>query len=160
MVAPKKSAPLPYREGDWFAVPLRRGGYGLGVAARMNGEGVVLGYFFGPKREQAPSLKETTGLRASNASYVSLFGDLGLIDGKWPILGHSDLWRKELWPVPYFCRYHPELDPRAFRVEYSEDTLAAIDEAEISPEECQRMPRDGLSGFGAIEITLGKLLSR
>lgn len=159
MVIKRKSAPLPYREGDWFVVPLRRGGYGLGVVARLNGEGIVLGYFFGPKREQVPSFKETVGLSANKASYVSFFGDLGLIDGKWLILGHSDLWQKESWPVPYFCRYHPELDRRAFRVEYSEDTLAAVDEVEISPEECQRMPRDGLSGSGAVEITLGKLLS-
>ena len=159
MASSRKPASLPYREGDWFAVPLRSGGYGLGVVARMDGEGIVLGYFFGPKRDQVPSFKETVRLKAGNAAYVRRFGDLGLLHGKWPIVGRSDLWRKELWPIPRFCRYSPDLNTRAYDVEYSEDKLEAINEVEISPEECLQMPRDGLSGFGAIEITLGRLLS-
>ena len=36
-----------YREGDWFAVPLRDGGYAAGLIARANPKGVLLGYFFG-----------------------------------------------------------------------------------------------------------------
>ncbi len=27
-----------YEEGDWFAVPLRNGGYALGVVARLDGK--------------------------------------------------------------------------------------------------------------------------
>jgi len=40
-----------YSEGDWFAVPLRGGGFAAGVIARAmpRKEGVLLGYFFGPR---------------------------------------------------------------------------------------------------------------
>jgi hypothetical protein len=124
----------------------------------MNGEGKVLGYFFGPKRERIPRLSDTTKLRPADAVHIRFFGDLGLIDRKWTILGKSELWQRASWPMPAFCR-HFELDTHAYRVEYSEETLAVIDETEVSPEECQQMPRDGLSGFGAIEITLTKLVS-
>lgn len=33
------------REGDWFAVPLRKGGYAVGLIAHANPDGVLLGYF-------------------------------------------------------------------------------------------------------------------
>ena len=51
-----------YEEGDWFAVPLQNGGYSLGLVARADGEGGVLGYFFGPRREQLPTKADTQGL--------------------------------------------------------------------------------------------------
>jgi hypothetical protein len=49
------SQKINYREGDWFAVPLRDGGYAVGLVARMDNRGGVLGYFFGPRRDDVPS---------------------------------------------------------------------------------------------------------
>jgi len=155
----KKSDPLPYREGDWFAVPLRGGGYALGIAARLNGEGKVLGYFFGPKREEIPVLADAVSLSPEQAIHVRFFGDLGLLDGTWPILGRLDTWQRSVWRMPAFGRYFPELKTPPFRIEYEDDTLRQIGETKITPEECQKLPRDGSSGFGAIEITLTKRLS-
>jgi hypothetical protein len=40
----------PCEEGDLFAVPLRDGGYGIGVVARVGRRGVLVGYFFGRRR--------------------------------------------------------------------------------------------------------------
>lgn len=40
-----------YREGSRFAVPLRQGGYAVGLVARVNPRGVLLGYFFGPRHD-------------------------------------------------------------------------------------------------------------
>src|SRR5213592_3499242 len=51
VMAPRK---LPYREGDVFAVPLQDGAYGIGVVARMDREGAVLGYFFDRRYESVP----------------------------------------------------------------------------------------------------------
>ena len=39
-------ATVRYREGDWFAVPLRDGGFGVGVIARANPKAALLGYFW------------------------------------------------------------------------------------------------------------------
>jgi hypothetical protein len=56
-------AKVRYRKGDWSAVPLRDAGYGIGLLARANPESLLLGYFFGPKRDDVPSL--TTWLTSS-----------------------------------------------------------------------------------------------
>ncbi len=49
---------LPYQEGDWFAVPLRSGGYGVGLVARAPGNGIVLGCFFGTRYDTLPKEKK------------------------------------------------------------------------------------------------------
>jgi len=63
-------ARVKYREGDWFAVPLREEGFAVGVVARANPNGVRLGYFFGPKRAVVPSGDEGADLRADQAVLV------------------------------------------------------------------------------------------
>jgi len=82
---------LPYREGSWFAVPLRQGGFGLGLVARATEEGkVIVCYFFGPRRETVPVLADARHAKASDAVRVARVGDLFLLRGQWPIIGrHS-----------------------------------------------------------------------
>jgi hypothetical protein len=148
---------LPYEDGDCFAVPLRNGGYGVGLVARHDGRGGVVGYLFGPRTDEIPTLDDVAGLRARDAVRVVRFGDLGLVRGKWPILGRLDGWLAEDWPLPDFGRRG--LDG-TFRVIYSTDHLAgpALEER-ISDHECNRLPRDALSGAGAVERVLTSLLS-
>jgi len=95
-------AKLPYKEGTWFAVPLRGGGYATGLVARhIPGEGkIVLAYFFGPKRQTIPSMEELEGLTPDMAIKVIRVGDLGLFEGSWPIVGDSPKWQRERWPMP------------------------------------------------------------
>lgn len=80
---------LPYQEGDWFAVPLLTDGYAVGVVARMNGQGQVLGYFFAPKFEAVPSIEVTDDWFARDTIFIRAFGDRSLSESKWPILGKS-----------------------------------------------------------------------
>ena len=63
-----------YGEGDWFAVPLREGGFAAGVVARANPKAVLLGYFFGPRRAAVPSVEEVSRLRPDDAVLVGKFG--------------------------------------------------------------------------------------
>lgn len=150
---------LPYGDGDWFAVPLREGGgYGVGVVARHDRRGGVIGYFFPLRSDEAPTLADVAGLRPSDALRVMRFGDLGLIKGQWPILGKLEDWRDEDWPIPPFGRREPT--GRAFRVIYSAgDLRGPAREEPISDEECDRLPRDALSGAGAVELVLTQLLA-
>jgi Immunity protein 26 len=150
-----------YREGDWFAVPLWGGGFATVIIARMmpRKEGVLLGYFFGPRRDSVPTLDELGALSASDATLVERFGDLGILDGAWPLVGHADKWNRGAWPTPAFGRLE-ELTERAFKVIYDDgDPNRLLREERIDPSELASLPKDGLSGAGAVERILTRLLS-
>jgi len=148
-----------YEEGDWFAVPLRNGGYALGVVARLDGNGGIIGYFFGPKYYAPPSLDEVTDKTASNAILVSNFGDLGLRRGKWKRIGKDPRWDRNQWPIPPFVRTDAVSGVHRKAI-YTEDNLNT--ERALLPcslVEAATLPRDGIAGYGAVEIKLTKLLS-
>ncbi|HPW55965.1 MAG TPA: Imm26 family immunity protein [Thermoanaerobaculaceae bacterium] len=151
---------LPYKEGDWFAVPLRDGGFALGVVARMDGKGAVIAYLFGPRSEALPSLEAVGSKRATDAVLVANTGDLGLLRGEWPVLGKVDPWEREAWPVPVFVR-RSVVSNTPKKVIYREPDFNI--EAEILPcteEEARQLPKDGILGYGAVEIRLTTLLTR
>src|SRR3954471_347393 len=111
---------LPYSEGTWFAVPLGKGEYCIGVVARAAPRGcVMLCYFFGPRRCSLPSLSEVEDLRAGDAVLVARVGDLALVQGDWPVLGQPKIWRRQDWPMPFFIR-RAEFSARAWKVHYSD----------------------------------------
>jgi immunity protein 26 of polymorphic toxin system/regulator of ribonuclease activity B len=149
---------LPYQEGDWFLIPLGDGTYAVGLAARVNGDGLVLGYFFGPPRQTPPRLEDLATLTSKDAIKVGFFGDLSLFRGDWPVLGHLATWDQTPWPVPAFGR-HNEFTNESWRVEYEDGSFdAPAREEVISFEECALLPRDVVSGAGAIEVVLADLL--
>jgi len=146
-------------EGLWFAVPLRDSGFGVGVVARADPNGALLGYFFAPRREMPPLLDELSGLTADQAIWVSRFGYLGLRNGTWPPLGRLDHWRREDWPMPEFIRYE-ELTGRSFRVIYDDsDPNKVVGEVQIPAGTAEQGPHDGAAGAGFVEIRLTNLLS-
>ncbi len=112
-----------YREGDWFAVPLARGGYAAGLVARRPRRGtVLLGYFFGPPREAVPTMAELAGLKAENVQLVCRLKDAALHRGAWRVLGRRERWRRKDWPMPAFHR-REGLSGRGIRIEYDGDSL-------------------------------------
>lgn len=143
-----------YREGDWFAVPLREGGYAIGLVARANRDGVLLGYFFGPRRDALPSLADAQGLAPDDAVLVGKFGHLGLKQGKWLVLGRLEEWSRDAWPMPAFIR-NEELTGRSFKVIYGDDDPnKLVHEEEIPPGAAEQGPKDGLMGAGFVEKVL------
>lgn len=147
-----------YREGDWFAVPLRVSGYALGVVARASRRGVLLGYFFGPHFEHCPSLDEVNGLCPGDAILVGRFGHLGLQHGDWAVLGHAAEWDRAQWPTPEFLRYE-ELTGRSLRVIYDDDDPAEmVREYQVAPGVTEQAPVDSMMGAGFVEIRLTSLL--
>jgi hypothetical protein len=149
---------LPYTEGDWFAVPLRSSGYGIGVVAPMDKRGGILAYFFGPRREQMPMQVDIDGLSSPDAILIRHVGDLGLLEGKWQVIGHSETWDRSEWPVPKFARISID-EARAWRVTYSEeDGVSFLTEKRVDVAEVRHLPKDGLSGYRALEIQLDMLL--
>ncbi|MGH9123476.1 MAG: Imm26 family immunity protein [Acidimicrobiales bacterium] len=147
-------ATVGYREGDWFAVPLRKGGFAVGMVTRANPGGALLGYFFGPRRDAPPSLADVAGLNPGDAILVAMFGHLGLTQGKWAILGRFDGWDRADLPMPAFVRYE-ELTGRSFRVFYADDDPnRLLREEKIVPGGGEEGPKDGLLGAGAVEKVL------
>ena len=151
-------AKVKYREGDWFAVPLEGGGYAVGLIARANPGGVLLGYFFGPRRSEVPALGDVAGLQSGDAVLIRKFGHLGIVQGKWPLLGRVDDWDRRDWPTPVFIRYE-ELTGRSFRVFYNDDDPnEVLREEQVAPGTAEQAPKDGLMGAGFAEAALTQLL--
>lgn len=150
------SKKINYHEGDWFAVPLQSGGFGVGIVSRMNGRGIVFGYFLKPRREEIFSLPATTMLSPRDAVLVCQFGDLGLINHRWPIVGRDPQWNRQRWPMPPFG-HRDALRPIAWRREYDEDRLKQIREVLISEDEYAKLPKDGLFGYIAVETVLNSI---
>jgi hypothetical protein len=149
---------LPYREGTLFAVPLRNGGFALGIVARATKKGrVILCYFFGPRRNCIPALFEIKHLRPADAVRVILVGDLGLIEGEWPVIGECAHWKREEWPIPVFLRNEP-ISGRRWRVYHSDTDPNLVLREEPSVVNDEGLEPDGLYGSGAAELLLTKLL--
>ena len=146
---------LPYSEGSIFLVPLRNGGYGRGVVARTPPQGKCLfGYFFGPRLPSADHFT-LVGIAPGEAILRLRFGDLGLINGEWPIRGRVPNWNRLEWPMPDFVRRAPGIKPRLVRYSDSDPLRVEL----IKPiDDDSGLPRDSGSGYGAVEIKLTKLL--
>jgi hypothetical protein len=143
------------RAADWSDRSIESTGAGV-HGSRAKGP-YVLAYLFGPKREAVPTLSQVSGLDPSSAVKVARVGDLHLIDGTWPIIGHSRDFRRSTWPFPKFVR-SDEIGRRAWVVEYAEDDPGrAIAEVPIAFG-TSSLDRDAAFGAGALELVLTKVL--
>jgi hypothetical protein len=77
-------------------------GYALGVAARIDHRGGLVGYFFGGRYEEVPTADDVGRLRAGDSILVKRICDLGLIDKTWQVIMSMPKWRREDWPIPAF----------------------------------------------------------
>jgi hypothetical protein len=124
--------------------------------ARSSGEGkVLLGYFFGPRL--ASTIEAALDdLDPANAILHVRFGDLGLINGEWPVVGKVPNWDRSKWLMPDFVR-RDDLSKKAWLVRYADDDPNRI-VGEYPTDFDSSLERDSLSGYGAVEIVLTKLL--
>jgi hypothetical protein len=150
---------LKYGEGDWFSVPLRdQRSYAVGLIARLDGLGGVLGYFFGSARLSVPNLDELCRLQPVEAILIRRFSDLGIQRNEWGVIGKCNDWQRKDWPVPLFARTTAD-GVVAWVSEYSDGNgMSLVQERQITLDEVKKFPEDGSSGYGAIEIRLTKLL--
>lgn len=150
---------LPYGVGTCFAVPLRSGGYAVGLVSRMAAEGkIILAYFFGPKFESVPIMGDVLSLKASDAIKILRVGDLGLVNGEWGVIGELPKWDPREWPVPSFVR-RDDLSKRAWKVAYCDTDPSKVEQEDLAPFDLSGLERDALHGAGAVELLLTKALS-
>lgn len=149
----------PYREGDWFAVPLPRGAYAAGLVARRPKRGtIILGYFFGPPRKTIPTIRELGGIRAEHVNLVRRVKDTALHGAEWRVLGQSEPWHREAWPVPVFYR-REGLSGRGIRVEYDDDNLTTPAREAAARLSDASLPEDAVLDEAQLVELLARLLS-
>jgi len=149
---------LPYMQGSWFAVPLRDNGYATGVVARMAPKGrIILVYLFGPRRSTPPTIEDVKHLQPKDAIKCLRTGDLGLLNGNWPIIGILQHWEQHIWSMPAFVR-RDDLSKHAWRTIYFESDPAKLEREESVPYEIKGLDKDALYGYGAVELLLTKEL--
>ena len=160
----KQKRHITYDEGQWFAVTLRGGGYALGIIVRgKNRTKGGLGYFFGPVYSDIPYDVDTERLQPSDATYIDWFGDLHIIEGKWPLIKEvSPSFERRRWPIPTFARTDPMYPDRlGVLVEYDQEDPGDQSTARETLRQNSTLvglPEDGTSGAVAIEIILADLL--
>ena len=152
---------LPYIEGTWFAIPLLQGGFGVGVVARAKGRGkVILAYFYGPWRATIPKLAEVENYKPQDAIRKIRVGNVGLVEGNWPIIGRSELWKRSEWPMPVFIRRALLGHAKAWAVYYSDANPRKMEgETPVSPR-TGGLEEDGSYGDKATQKLLTYLLHK
>lgn len=148
---------LPYSEGSVFLVPLRTGGHARGVVARAAPRGRALfGCFFGPRLESVDPIR-LDDLEPAKAILRVRFGDLGLINGEWWVLGAPPDWDRSKWRMPDFARRQLLGRRKPVLVRYCDTDPGRI-EAEYRIDDDTGMPIDSAWGYGAVEIRLTNIL--
>ncbi|MBS0395371.1 MAG: hypothetical protein JSR54_12135 [Proteobacteria bacterium] len=122
---------IKLHEGQFFMLPVERGQYALGLIARVPRRGgVLLGYFFGPRRTSPPMGEWLNALHANQAALVCRFKDAALFRGEWKLLSDLPGFQRAQWPVPAFHRFDGSVthvpgssSVTDWRVEYDDDNL-------------------------------------
>ena len=153
---------IRYNEGQWFGVPLRKGGYAIGIIVRGSYKTKGgLGYFFGPKYLAIPDDKDTREKKPDEAILIAQFGDLGIINGSWPLIQNTRPFNKEEWPIPKFGTEISLLPGKGFIREYSHAETGEwilVGEKVVEISDIVGLPEDASLGGGAVEIRLTNLL--
>jgi len=150
---------LPYSEGSVFVVPLGDGGFARGVVARMAPKGrILIGYFFGPRMESDTGIR-FDDLNPARALLRIQFADLGLNNKEWRIVGRVPDWNRSEWPIPDFVRRDPLVQRKPRLIRYSDKDPSQV-EIEIPIADDTALEPDRLSGYGAVEIKLAKILRK
>ena len=122
---------IEIREGQFFLLPVERGQFAIGLIARAPRRGgVVLGYFFGPRRSSPPDTAWLNGVGPQQAVLAARLKDAPLFRGEWQLLGSLLAFDRSQWPVPAFHRFDGSItfvpggsNVSDWRVEYGDDNL-------------------------------------
>ena len=155
---------IPYREGQFFLLPVERGAYAVGLIARAPVRGgVLLGYFFGPRRSQAPVSQWLNALHPQQAALVCRFKDAALYRGDWKVIGDLEPFTRAAWPVPAFHRFDgsvthvPGNDAvQDWKVEYGDDNLIVPRKENPAHGADLKLPEDIAYDPGLLADTVGR----
>jgi hypothetical protein len=149
-------------EGTVVAIPVEPKGWVLGVYARVKkgrgSGGVPFGYFFGKVFDQLPDKSVIESLKAKDAILQSKFGDLGLIQGRWKIIGECKPWIRIDWPVPDMMYASDEIFPYDQLIRYDENNMSHEIFRENFPPGSLNLPKASMPGSRALEIIISMII--
>jgi hypothetical protein len=154
-----------YQEGDYFLVPLQGELYALGLITRREQRDYrgssILAFFFEPVSMEPlnPDTPQSFQHRPEDALDIMRFGNLFLLAGIWPIVGHAEPWNRDEWAVSKFAIGDNIL--KNYQIRYYDpdepfDKPIRIDM--VTPDAVIGLPRDGTAGNVFVPLRLGLLL--
>lgn len=148
--------------GDLFIVTQGDRRIALGLIARGGKKACKLGYFFHIDLYDNATDKSALHLEPGKAMWISMFGDLHILRGIWPLVGKLKGFSREAWPMPIFSHHHDLFNIDYIRV-YDENDLAVslanwqIDQVPAHVD-TSLVVEDGLAGAGYVEDYLIEML--
>src|SRR5262249_3254091 len=109
------------------------------------------------KRRRLPTLDDVDELLPEQAIAIIRTSELGLLEGKWPVIGESPSWDRTQWPIPSFI-VRDEFSQTAQRVTYAQDNPTSSHQAERIPYETEGREPDCCYGDIATQNYLSELL--
>ena len=150
-------ARIKLKEGDVITLPILDK-YVVGLITRIDKDKIPLGYFYGHLTDTGYTDAQQVKIDFNKPIFIKQFGFQGFKDNSWKVLGSLPNFRRSDFPVPVF--FHHTLPFKPVLVYFDDDMneirRQAIEETEI--DRYKDYPRTGLSGSGAVEIMLRKLL--
>lgn len=150
------------REGDCLLIPLSEDHCAIGVVARVQRDGLLLGYFFiSPvdfRLDECASKQERlNALKAVDADLVCICTNRGIVTGTWQIIGSLADWNKDSWPYPVFGEVDPLVAGVTWIVNYDEEKQGFVRRQRVSREVIVGLPEAAIFGHGAVQLRLAKL---
>jgi hypothetical protein len=116
----------------------------------------LFGYFFGPRLTSSAPV-DLVSLRPEEAVLSMMFGDLGLYNRTWNVVGELAPWDRANWPMPKFQFKDPLINGRWAVRTYDEDDISKLPQEESIWRDAG-LPEDGHAGARYIEEALDDLL--
>lgn len=144
---------LPYQIGSLVSVLDDAGGF-LAIcrieAADMHG--CVIGRFF------LNTIKDEMGrIRPAGESFVWEFGDLHILEGKWPVHGLDPAFRPD--PAAKFHFFHKSPWPNQSRIDTFDVNAHLIASSRVPEGESPDLPPSLLKGAGSVEFSLTQVIA-
>lgn len=150
-------ARIKLKEGDVITLPISNK-YAVGLITRIDEDKIPLGYFYSHLTNTRYTDIGQVSIDFSRPVFIERFGFQGFKDNSWQVIGNLPNFLRSDFPVPVF--FHHTLPFKPVLVYFDDDMneirRQTIDEGEIG--HYKDFPRTGLSGSGAVEIMLRKLL--
>lgn len=152
--------PEGWQEGDWIAVPLLTGGYGILMLARAGQGFSSYGYLFAKKFNDLPKLEEVEKFFPRDAVEKCVFGRHANLSKTWKTIGNSLSFNREKWPM--IPEKVTEGLPGGYRwrldILSDENPSIAKERRIISDKEAERYPWNSTWSHATVEHHLTALL--